>query len=116
MQVDGYVKVTDTMPAGEYSTNLDFTAIARYVPNSALFMRGYELRQLFNQKMYSIPYQNKPKVFKKSLAKPSSDQDVFPCHNTASSVDYVPVISDAPIDCWISQTDKAIDEGANYSN
>lgn len=106
--VDGYVKVTDTMPAGEYSTNLDFTVIARYVSNSALFMRGYELRQLFNQKMFNIPYQNKPKVFKKSLVKPSSDQDVFPCHNTESSVDYVPVISDAPIDCWISQTDRAI--------
>lgn len=106
--VDAYVKVSNTIPAGEYSTTLDFTAISRYEPNSAVFMRGYEFSRLLKSKIDNLNSQDRPTVFKRSNVKPVSTEQVFACQNTDSLISFQPSISDATIDCWIDKTNKTL--------
>ena len=106
--VDAYVKVSNTIPAGEYSTTLDFTAISRYEPNSAVFMRGQEFSQLLKSKINELSSQDYPTVFKRSNVKPASTEQVFACQNTDSLISFQPSISDAAIDCWIDKTNKTL--------
>lgn len=106
--VDAYVKVSNSIPAGEYMSSLDFTAISRYEPNSALFMRGYEFALKLKSKINELSYSERPSKFKRSQVKPSNTEDVFACHNTDYMVSFDPVISDVAIDCWIDKTDKTL--------
>ena len=106
--VDAYVKVSNTIPAGEYSTTLDFTAISRYEPNSAVFMRGQEFSQLLKSKINDLSSQDRPTIFKRSNVKPASTEQVFACQNTDSLISFQPSISDATIDCWIDKTNKTL--------
>lgn len=106
--VDAYVKVSNTIPAGEYSTTLDFTAISRYEPNSAVFMRGYEFSRLLKSKIDNLSSQDRPTVFKRSSVKPTATEQVFACQNTDSLISFQPSISDAAIDCWIDKTNKTL--------
>lgn len=106
--VDAYVKVSNTIPAGEYSTTLDFTAISRYEPNSAVFMRGYEFSRLLKSKINDLSSQDRPTIFKRSNIKPAPTEQVFACQNTDSLISFQPSISDATIDCWIDKTNKTL--------
>lgn len=106
--VDAYVKVSNTIPAGEYSTTLDFTAISRYEPNSAVFMRGQEFSQLLKSKINDLSSQDRPTIFKRSNVKPASTEQVFACQNTDSAISLEPSISDVAIDCWIDKTNKTL--------
>lgn len=106
--VAAYVKVSNTIPAGEYSTTLDFTAISRYEPNSAVFMRGQEFSQLLKSKINDLSSQDRPTIFKRSNVKPASTEQVFACQNTDSAISLEPSISDVAIDCWIDKTNKTL--------
>ncbi len=106
--VVAYVKVSNTIPAGEYSTTLDFTAISRYEPNSAVFMRGQEFSQLLKSKINDLSSQDRPTIFKRSNVKPASTEQVFACQNTNSAISLQPSISDVTIDCWIDKTNKTL--------
>lgn len=106
--VDAYVKVSNTIPAGEYSTTLDFTAISRYEPNSAVFMRGYEFSRLLKSKINDLSSQDRPTIFKRSNVKPAPTEQVFACQNTDSLISFQPSISDVSIDCWIDKANKTL--------
>lgn len=106
--VDAYVKVSNTIPAGEYSTTLDFTAISRYEPNSAVFMRGQEFSRLLKSKIENLNSQDRPTIFKRSNVKPASTEQVFACQNTDSAISLQPSISDVAIDCWIDKANKTL--------
>ena len=106
--VVAYVKVSNTIPAGEYSTTFDFTAISRYEPNSAVFMRGYEFSRLLKSKIENLNSQDRPTIFKRSNVRPASTEQVFACQNTDSHISLQPSISDVSIDCWIDKANKTL--------